>query len=48
MSSMEHHHPWEAIEKRLAAGPRQNYLRDWIFGEIDGAVTTLAAAKSFH
>src|SRR4029453_19269916 len=39
---MEHDHSSEAIEKRLAAGPRQNYLRDWIYGGIDGAVTTLA------
>ena len=39
---MEHDHSSEAIEKRIAAGPRQNYLRDWIYGGIDGAVTTLA------
>lgn len=39
---MEHDHSSEAIEKRFAAGPRHNYLRDWIYGGIDGAVTTLA------
>ena len=39
---MEHDHSSAAIEKRLAAGPQQNYLRDWIYGGIDGAVTTLA------
>jgi VIT1/CCC1 family predicted Fe2+/Mn2+ transporter len=26
----------------LARGPRSNYLRDWIYGGIDGAVTTFA------
>lgn len=39
---MEHEHTIEAIGKRLAAGPRHNYLRDWIYGGIDGSVTTFA------
>lgn len=39
---MEHEHSPEAISKRLASGPKPNYLRDWIYGGIDGAVTTLA------
>ena len=38
----EHGHSIEAISQRLAAGPRHNYLRDWIYGGIDGAVTTFA------
>lgn len=38
----EHEHTVEAIETRLTAGPRQNYLRDWIYGGIDGSVTTFA------
>ena len=42
---MEHEHSIEAIAVRLAAGPRQNYLRDWIYGGIDGAVTTLAVVS---
>jgi VIT1/CCC1 family predicted Fe2+/Mn2+ transporter len=42
---MEHDHSSEAIEKRLAAGPRHNYLRDWIYGGIDGSVTTLAVVS---
>lgn len=39
---MEHEHSPEAIKKRLASGPRHNYLRDWVYGGIDGAVTTFA------
>lgn len=39
---MEHDHSSEGIRKRLASGPRINYLRDWIYGGIDGAVTTFA------
>ena len=30
------------IAKRLAQGPSQNYLRDFIYGAIDGAITTFA------
>ena len=39
---MEHEHTAEAIHERLASGPRNNYLRDWIYGGIDGAITTFA------
>lgn len=39
---MEHEHTREAIRERLAAGPRLSYLRDWVYGGIDGAVTTFA------
>jgi|SRR5687768_2938856 len=39
---MEHEHSPEAIRRRLESGPTHNYLRDWIYGGIDGAVTTLA------
>jgi VIT1/CCC1 family predicted Fe2+/Mn2+ transporter len=39
---MEHEHSPDAIQRRLETGPKQNYLRDWIYGGIDGAVTTLA------
>ncbi len=42
---MEHEHTVEAIHERLAAGPRQNYLRDWIYGGIDGSVTTFAVVS---
>ena len=39
---MEHDHTVEAIQERLSAGPQQSYLRDWIYGGIDGSVTTFA------
>jgi vacuolar iron transporter family protein len=39
---MEHEHTPEAIRARLAAGPRLSYLRDWVYGGIDGSVTTFA------
>ncbi|HXG65515.1 MAG TPA: VIT1/CCC1 transporter family protein [Blastocatellia bacterium] len=39
---MEHEHSPEAIKARLSAGPRHSYLRDWIYGGIDGSVTTFA------
>lgn len=39
---MEHEHTTEAIEARLSAGPGHNYLRDWIYGGIDGSITTFA------
>lgn len=39
---LEHDHSREAIAARLADGPRVSYLRDWIYGGIDGAVTTFA------
>lgn len=40
--ALEHSHTEQAIRARLARGPRSNYLRDWIYGGIDGAVTTFA------
>jgi VIT1/CCC1 family predicted Fe2+/Mn2+ transporter len=39
---LEHSHSADAIRARLSRGPRSNYLRDWIYGGIDGAVTTFA------
>ncbi len=37
-----HEHTTEAIRARLEAGPQASYLRDWIYGGIDGAITTFA------
>jgi VIT1/CCC1 family predicted Fe2+/Mn2+ transporter len=39
---LEHSHTQKGIHDRLARGLRSNYLRDWIYGGIDGAVTTFA------
>ncbi len=39
---MEHKHTQEAIRERLAASPSQSYLRDWVYGGVDGVVTTFA------
>ena len=40
--ALEHEHTDQAIHQRLATAPRASYLRDWIYGGIDGAVTTFA------
>jgi VIT1/CCC1 family predicted Fe2+/Mn2+ transporter len=39
---LEHDHSTEAIRLRLAQSVKPNYLRDWIYGGIDGAITTFA------
>ncbi len=39
---LEHSHSPQAIADRLNAGPNVSYLRDWIYGGIDGLVTTFA------
>jgi VIT1/CCC1 family predicted Fe2+/Mn2+ transporter len=41
---LEHGHSREEIRQRLGSGPRESYLRDWVYGGIDGAVTTFAVA----
>ena len=41
-TTLEHDHSQEAIAQRLTSGPSASYLRDWIYGGIDGAVTTFA------
>jgi vacuolar iron transporter family protein len=39
---IEHEHSRRAIAERLARAPQVSYLRDWVYGGIDGAVTTFA------
>ena len=39
---LEHGHNPREIAKRLRDGPRVSYLRDWVYGGIDGTVTTFA------
>lgn len=41
-AQVEHSHDPEAIAARLQAGPTHSYLRDFIYGAIDGAITTFA------
>ena len=38
----DHAHDSAAIRARLADGASPSYLRDWVYGAIDGAVTTFA------
>jgi VIT1/CCC1 family predicted Fe2+/Mn2+ transporter len=45
-SELEHGHSNEEIRVRLAEDPRISYLRDWIYGGIDGVVTTFAVVAS--
>lgn len=44
MTKLEHSHTDEAIKSRLAT-MRHSYIRDWIYGGIDGAVTTFAVVS---
>jgi len=39
---LEHGHSPEAIRERLSRAFRPSFLRDWIYGGIDGVVTTFA------
>ena len=39
---LEHTHTREAIRERLSQDTQSNYLRDWIYGGIDGTITTFA------
>ncbi len=39
---LEHDHTTDSIRERLAVPKTASYLRDWVYGGIDGAVTTFA------
>ena len=39
---LEHSHAPAAIAARLRDGHRVNYLADWVYGGVDGAITTFA------
>ncbi len=42
LTELQREHTPARIRQRLAEGPRQSFLKDFIFGAIDGAVTTFA------
>lgn len=44
-AALEHLHTAEAIRERMAGSGGHGFLRDWIFGGIDGAVTTFAVVS---
>ena len=44
-AQLEASHTRQAIRSRLASGPVHSYLRDFIYGAIDGAVTTFAVVS---
>jgi vacuolar iron transporter family protein len=44
MPKLEHSHSREAIAQRIGS-VRHNYVRDWIYGGVDGAVTTFAVVS---
>ena len=39
---LEHGHSPEAVRARITSGPDRSYVRDWVYGGIDGAITTFA------
>ena len=38
----QHNHSQQGIERRLSGEPHTSFLKDMIYGGIDGAVTTFA------
>ena len=52
LAALESEHTAEAVADRLSSQPVQNFVRDFVYGSIDGCVTTFAVvagavARSF-
>ena len=45
LSELRADHTPEAVERRLSRGPQDSYVRDFVYGAIDGAVTTFAVVS---
>ena len=45
LAELKSEHTPEAIRRRLAFGPQHNYLRDFVYGAVDGSVTTFAVVS---
>lgn len=42
LQQLQAEHTPKAVEQRLQDGPKHSYLKDFVYGAIDGAVTTFA------
>ena len=45
LSELRASHTPTSVQERLEGGPEQSYLKDFIYGAIDGAVTTFAVVS---
>lgn len=46
MLNTDHAHTPEGIAARLNEGPKTHYLKEWVYGGIDGVVTTFAVVAA--